>query len=236
MRGPIEFIDTALIRSNEISTDQKGKVQVSEIYKYISTLNGLGCAIQDAGFSSESRILAKECQADLLSSLLNICCGYKRQAYIALRCALEDAVFFLYFMDHPHEFELWKAHAFQPKVKESISKLRLYNSTLSVAPLNFWLDSLTTQYESLCSSVHPTMGYINSDLGQPIQVQVDTSGEVVQWAESARIIARSFIALLYARFYLTAFEGGKHLPLKQQISSCLTFPEVTRLGNSGFVL
>lgn len=230
-----EFITETLDEATRVSQLFAPRPQIEEIYFQISVLNGIGAAIQDSGFDDGARILAKECQADLLSSLHSITFGFKRQSLVLLRCALEDMVFFLFFLDHPHEFKLWERKSYQPKVKETISKLRQYNVIILSGDLNWWLDHLTQLYETLSSAVHPTAGQLTSDLHERIQLQVDDLDSLRNWAELAKGLTRSAIALLYARFYWV-FEGGRHIALKDHIRTAITVPERERLELAGFTI
>jgi hypothetical protein len=229
------LVQRALDHSLELAPRVLGKAQIEELYAHVAVINGLAGALENAGYTADARVLIQEFQSDVLQSLVSISCGFGRLARISLRGALEDCVFFLFFLDHPHEFELWSKGVFQPKVKETNSKLRLYHLHVLAPELNWWLDVLDHQYGSLSRSVHPSAGFIINDLSDPINLQTDTVNDVADWAVTARALTRTMIALLYVRFY-HVFEGGRHMGLKEEMRQVLTQEEVDRLNACEFVL
>ena len=229
------LLTDSIAKSALYSAEIGSKQQIQDIYNHVATVNGMSTALNNSGYTDPQLVLVQEFQSDVLLSMISFSSGFERLSMMSLRSALESCVFFLYFIDHPHEYALWEIGAFEPKIKETNSKLRLYHSHLLSKDLNWWLDVLDTQYGLLSRSVHPSRDFMINDLSNPINIQNSTAHLVPQWAENARKITRSMICLLYVRFY-SVFEGGRHFALKKQISDVITQGESQRLNSLGYIL
>lgn len=140
------------IYANVESQKEKNALKLS--YRRIAALNALKVDFIQDVYPDGSANFFYEAHNDALTSHVNASFCAWRPALQALRSVLENTLAFLYYRDHPVEFELWK----RQKHRIASSELRTYiegHPVVADSALKFDLvEVIKSEYRTLSFAVH----------------------------------------------------------------------------------
>jgi hypothetical protein len=210
------------------------RAQFEHSFLRISSIQAWRTGVVNSAVSADAAAFFFEAQNDLLTSHCLASCGSFRQALKALRSALENIYFSMYYKDHPVEFAKWEQGSHKLGFKELSTYLEGHPDLAGVpAPLT-GLPVLQNEYSTLSKAVHGSAKQFRMTNNlEDIRLWAGDTIAVSQWATRERLLIQSLNLLLLSLFR-EHLAGAKLLGLRQVVGAVIPknrHPEIkTALG------
>lgn len=145
------YLEHLKITSNDVFVTRMSQEALRDAYENTATFVAIAKHI--IGNEDTTSLFLRESHADLLSAHALIAHGFTRPSHIALRCFMEDCLYFIYYKDHPVEFAQWLEEKHSMQFIELYSYLEKHPS-ISDHKESIKLENLRTLYRRLSGTVH----------------------------------------------------------------------------------
>jgi hypothetical protein len=125
-----------------------------ECYRRLVAINSWRLDVFSTSLGEDVLSFFLESQNDALLSLVSASVGAWRPALQSLRACMENALFFLYFADHPVELRLWELGQYKIGVSEIIAYLEKHPDLRDSSIAKGALQGLQKEYGTLSRAVH----------------------------------------------------------------------------------
>jgi hypothetical protein len=189
-------------------------------YVRIASLNGWREAVLEKSLSSESLNFFLEAQNDALVSHVLARMGSWRSALKSLRSAIENALFCLYYKDHPVELELWRIGKNTIVFAELITYFERHPLLLDLQRSATGLEIISKEYSILSRAVHGSAATFRMTTGGATMLWNSSRQSLGAWETREDLSLRGLNLLLLALFR-ESLSGTKHRGLRSVIGMSL---------------
>jgi len=211
----------------ELSTAQtklSTQVKTFELsYIRISSIQAWRTSIIFSALSEEAEAFFFEAQNDFLVSHCLASCGSFRQGLKAIRGAIENVFFSLYYMDHPVELVRWTEGRHKLGFTEMCTYLEnhplIYGQKLALTAIGVIKD----EYSTLSKAVHGSAKVFRMTKNlTEINLWGDDAAHVGKWATRERLVIVNLNVILL-HLFRNHLLGAKHRGLRESIG--MVFPK-----------
>lgn len=132
----------------------KGNEKLTESYARIAAINALKVDVVEPHFPEGAAHFFFEAHNDALLSHVNASFGSWRPALQALRSFMENTMAAIYYLDHPVEFEKWRAGDFQISPREMRAYIAEHPKLSELVKELDLKAALDKEYRTLSKAVH----------------------------------------------------------------------------------
>jgi hypothetical protein len=186
-------------------------------YVAISSVQAWRSAVILGNVSEGAEAFFFEAQNDLLISHCLSRCGSFRQALKALRGAIENIYFSLYYKDHSVELKKWEAGRYRVSFSELTSYFESHPALCEHELALQGVASLKEEYATLSKAVHGSaVAFRMTQNLHEIRLWGGDQGSVGKWATRERHVVTS-VNLIMAHLFADKLQGASNRNLRQMV-------------------
>lgn len=187
-------------------------------YRRLASLQGWRSYVVEPVITKEVTCFFIEAQNDALLSHTFARIGSWRASLKSLRGLLDNLLFFLYYKDHPVEFQLWSEGRHSLPISEYVTYLSNHPLFVKYDDSLTGLDSFRKEYSVLSKAVHASSGSFRmTEGGQYPAIMIDDLSRLGKWVTRERETIRIANMILITMFQ-SDLESAKQLQLRKSIS------------------
>lgn len=187
-------------------------------YKRLSSLQAWRVIFLENIVDSNVLIFFIESQNDALMSYTLARLGSWRSALQSLRCSIENVLFFLYYKDHPVEFELWGIGKHKIPISDYINYIEKHPKFLSIDSKISGISLLKKEYSTLSKAVHgSSINFIMTKTNEFPALMLPEKEKLNQWL-SRECKTLQIINQILITFFGENLQGAKLRSLRKSIS------------------
>lgn len=176
---------------------------------------------ESLGISNSVIGFVLEAQNDGISSHLLARQGSWRPALMCLRSLIENTLSFVYYKDHPVEFELWKSGLHRMQFTQLVNYLEAHPNARKLDQKHMGIDNLKSEYSTLSKAVHSSnLLFRMTKTGRVQGLNNPSSEELGKWATRERCVIRS-INMLMLVIFSDHLKGAANKDLRKVVSVSL---------------
>lgn len=198
------------------------QVRIFELsYMRISSIQAWRTSIIFSALTEEAEAFFFEAQNDFLVSHCLASCGSFRQGLKAIRGAIENILFALYYMDHPVELVRWTEGRHKLGFTEMCTYLEnhpaIYGQQLALTAIA----AIKDEYSTLSKAVHGSAKIFRMTKNlTEINLWGDDISHVGKWATRERVVIVN-LNLILLHLFRNELLGAKHRGLRESIGLVL---------------
>lgn len=199
-----------------------GKAHFVASYTRISSIQAWRTSVVAGVVNEDALAFFFEAQNDLLISHCLARSGSFRQALKALRSAIENVYFSMYYKDHPIELAKWNHGRHKLGFTELTNYFESHPAFFGISKNRTGIDLIEKEYSTLSKAVHGSAKQFRMTKNLiDIQLWSSEVPQVGQWASRERDVIQG-LNLFLLRLFQTELQGAKHRPLREILGIVLT--------------
>lgn len=190
-------------------------------YQQLVSLQAWRTTVLEQCIPPESLEFFLEAQNDALTSHIQASIGSWRTALKSLRSCIENALFTLYYMDHPVELTLWQTGKHKMGFAEIIKYLDHHPKLDGTASALSGREILKKEYETLSKAVHGSArSFRMTEDGKAVNLWSTEKRRLSQWRSRENSVLKG-LNLLYLTFFREELKGAKQAHLRAVLGFCI---------------